>query len=158
MSTGVRRRNLRCSVVQDLAAERLLRPIAETIRQYQELVRIHNFRPIIQDLEMQINWEYNVLTPDVTQKFDSLLRYTIDSFGKDECPKEEVAMMFRRQGKYNTDGKDLSVEVLSGIVRGVIPVMVAKYVLGVHKMRICASTLPNWKEFVRRYADKLPNV
>lgn len=143
-----------------------LEPIAETIRQYQALVKLHHSLPMVKSCDgKQTSHRTTEFNGEMTQRFNILLHYMMNQFGKDECLKENVAEIFKgSRPEYNQFTKrlkiehELTVEKLNAVVRGVIPVMVAKYVLGVHKMPVQAWRMTSWKPFVKLYADKLPNV
>jgi hypothetical protein len=143
-----------------IAPTKELGPIAETIRQYQELVAYHT--------EMKDDDKDH----GITQRFDKLLSYTMNNFEKPSTSNEDVAKLRQaikeefsrhrvRDFRFNrtTDFADLSEEKLQSVVESIIPVVVARHVLGVslHGMYVKTNKMESWTPFVQTYADLLPN-
>jgi len=123
-----------------------LEPIAETIRQYQELVRIY------EAARSPMLGEYSTeLAGTITAKFNTLLGYMMEQFGGCDCTKEDLAVFWNEQMP-----DVLTAKHMESIARGSIPVCVAKNVLGKQKMYVTSEGMTNWNPFVQRYYDLLP--
>ena len=154
MKQGVFRSGILSSAVADtnsaLAHDpaRDFDPIAETIRQYQTLVKF--FRA--HETEQVTGWNLpEKIRKEVTQKFDGLMGYMMQEFGSCPCTTKDVREVLSNQPLL------LTTEHLESAVRGTIPVLVACNVIGPDKQNIPVQPLwiTNWKSFAVAYSHKI---
>ena len=126
-----------------------LEPIAETIRQYQEMVSLHNAH---RENNGYLWKTPKIIQEELTQRFDRLLGYMMQEFSSCPCSREDVRAVFNNQPLL------LTTEYLESVVRGTIPLVMARNVLsGSHQgMMMRPSDLTNWKPFCAAYMDKIP--
>lgn len=127
-----------------------LEPIAETIRQYQNLVKFCRAH----ETEQVAGWDQpDEIRKEATAKFDQLMGYMMQEFGSCPCTKEDVRAVFK------TGHPDqLTTDYLESVVRGTIPILVAMNVLSRHNERLHVRPVGmiNWESFVVAYAHKIP--
>ena len=124
-----------------------LRPIAETIQLYQEMVAFHgeHGRPA---------WEQGFpeqgYLDGIEQRFDHILGVMNHHFGGNPGTTADIEAWW-----YHRQPDMLTVEDLRVVVQGTIPVLVMRNLLGRHRMYVRLSGLLNWHRFVQIYSDNI---